>query len=102
MRQPYNLIGCVLERWTLDVGRWTLDVGRSLLIYGRNSRQTPRTDSSRTRLGLFERSAKSLRETGRWRRDFAEGWPRPAHWKRDLQFEIANRSAPLFQTAAGP
>src|SRR5437870_12503207 len=85
---------------TEKVGRSSLNVGR-LLPNGWISRQTPRANSSRTRLGLFQRSPEGVRNSGGRRRHFAESWTRPLNWERNLQFQITNRSAQVFQAAAG-
>src|SRR5437016_14468048 len=85
---------------TEKVGRSSLNVGR-LLPNGWISRQTPSANSSRTRLGLFQRSPEGVRKSGGRRRHFAERWTRPINWERNLQFQVANRSAPVFQAAAG-
>ena len=86
---------------TEKVGRSSLNVGR-LLPNGWISRQTPSANSSRTRLGLFQRSPEGVRKSGGRRRHFAERWTRPINWERNLQFEVANRSAPVFPSTPGP
>src|SRR6266403_6131189 len=85
---------------TEKVGRSISNVGR-LPRHGRISRQTPSANSSWTRLGLFQRSPEGVRKSGGRRCHFAERWTRPINWERNLQFQITNRSAPVFQAAAG-
>src|SRR5207249_7715156 len=86
---------------TEKVGRSSLNVGR-LLPNGWISRQTPSANSSRTRLGLFQRSPEGVRKSDGRRRHFAERWTRPINWERNLQFEVANRSPPVFPSTPGP
>src|SRR5882724_9055293 len=71
-------VGMTEKGWTFDLERWTLP------RHGRISRQTRSANSSRTRLGLFQRSPEGVRKSGGRRCHFAERWTRPINWERNL------------------
>src|SRR5207244_6765927 len=86
-------------------GRSTIDCASiciTILCHGWNRRQTKSANSSRPRLGLFQRSPENFRKTERRRYDFAQGRARQIDRERDLQFQIADYGTPVFAAAAGP
>src|SRR5438132_9543717 len=85
-------------RSTIDLRRFAFTIHR----HGRISRQTPRANSAWARLGLFQRNPENFRRSGGRRCDLAQRRARSVDWERDLQFEIANRRAPIFAAAARP